>query len=119
MHKTQCEVFRTTKCIGKKWTVAILQEIDVHEDTGFNVLFKRLDKITPKILSQRLKELEEQGIIQKKSSANKNVVRTQYCLTKKGKDLYALVEQIKQWQVQYGGAPADCLERDCATCPLF
>src|SRR3989344_2922502 len=93
-----CGVFQIADLIGKKWTIALLGEIETHNAQGFNVLFHRMGKITPKILTQRLKELESQGLIRKTVDTKSVPLKTAYHLTDKGRELQKILMELKVWQ---------------------
>lgn len=81
--------------LGKRWTGLIL-----HVLLRGPVRFKEIREIVPsmsdKMLSERLKELEEEGIIERKVYPE-IPVRIEYELTEKGKDLRSVVESIEGW----------------------
>ena len=72
--------------LSKKWTMSILITINNFGSLRFNDLLKRVERATAKILSHRLKELEEENLILRKSF-NEIPPRVEYSLTKKGKKL--------------------------------
>src|SRR5271157_5622131 len=57
-----CTVYKTMNIIGKRWTIHILLELHKGEEKEkrFNELKRKLGYITPKILSERLTELEHE-----------------------------------------------------------
>ncbi|MDY1591614.1 MAG: helix-turn-helix domain-containing protein [Methanofastidiosum sp.] len=62
-----CTIYKTLNIMGEKWSLLILLELYRGEtnEKRFNELKRGLKGITPKILSLRLSELEEQGLIKK------------------------------------------------------
>ena len=70
-----CTVNRTVKYLTRKWTLLILLEIYKGADhtRRFSELKDALDGITPKILSERLKELEEENRRLKKMYAEERL----------------------------------------------
>ncbi|MFT8705501.1 winged helix-turn-helix transcriptional regulator [Bifidobacterium aquikefiricola] len=81
--------------IGGKWTFPILCNL-LRGDSRFTEIQHHLDGISPKMLSRRLLELTENGII------TRNVIpelppRVEYRLTAKGKDLRPLFQAIGTW----------------------
>ena|SRR5665213_356750 len=85
--------------IGNKWTALILRDL-----TGgpkrFSELEKSVGNINPRTLSQRLDDLEEQGIITKKSFSEVPP-RIEYTLTTKGHDLLPVLQQMAEWGTKY------------------
>lgn len=85
--------------IGNKWTALILRDLT----TGprrFTELEKSVGGINPRTLSQRLDDLEESGIVTKKSYAEMPP-RCEYKLTEKGHDLIPVLEQMAAWGNKY------------------
>lgn len=85
--------------IGSKWTALILR--DLHGGPKrFGELEKSLNGISPRTLSQRLDDLEQCGILTKKSFAEVPP-RTEYALTPKGSDLVPVLQQMAAWGDKY------------------
>lgn len=85
--------------IGNKWTALILRDL-FNGPQRFSTLEKSVGKINPRTLSQRLDELEKQGIITK-VSFSEVPPRIEYTLTKKGSDLVPVLEQMAAWGEKY------------------
>jgi len=116
---TQCPIFNIADIVGKKWTIVILQEISFNGEKGFNHIFQRIGKISPKVLSLRLKDLEKQELIKKELITQEMPVRTKYNLTKKGKELNDIINTMKRWHAKYDTKFCECSQRECVKCPLF
>ena len=82
--------------LSKKWTISILITINNFGSLRFNDLLKRVERATAKILSHRLKELEEENLILRKSF-NEIPPRVEYSLTKKGKKLTKVLLPLIIW----------------------
>ncbi|MDO8555565.1 MAG: helix-turn-helix domain-containing protein [Nanoarchaeota archaeon] len=113
-----CGVFQVADLIGKKWTIALLGEIVVLGNQGFNALLHRMGKISPKILTERLKELEQQQLIRKTVDTKSVPMKTAYFLTDKGKELQDILMILKQWQKKYH-TELPCGRVTCADCIFF
>jgi DNA-binding HxlR family transcriptional regulator len=85
--------------IGNKWTALILRDLTAGPKR-FGELEKSLAGISPRTLSQRMDDLEEQGIITKQSFAEVPP-RCEYTLTEKGKDLVPILKQMAVWGEKY------------------
>lgn len=85
--------------IGNKWTALILRDL-TSGPKRFGELEKSLLGISPRTLSQRMDDLEEQGIITKKSYAEVPP-RCEYTLTQKGEDLVPILKQMAVWGEKY------------------
>ena len=55
-----CPIETTFKIIGKRWTVLIIREI-LRGNTQFNRFMDNIEGISPKVLTERLRELERLG----------------------------------------------------------
>lgn len=111
-----CAVFKLDNIIGKKWTMVIVQELAINNGMGFNNLLKTMQKISPKVLSKRIQELEKEGIVKKESVGIKGKERTLYKLTKKGKDLNIIFDKIRIWCTE-NKTPLS--SKRCTTCPMY
>jgi DNA-binding HxlR family transcriptional regulator len=82
--------------LSKKWSISIIMTIGNFEKLRFNDLLDRLENAKAKILSLRLKELENSGIIER-FSYNEKPPRVEYSLTKKGKSLLKSLTPLIEW----------------------
>ena len=78
-----CPIETTFRIIGKRWTVLILREI-LRGNTQFNRFMDNIEGISPKVLTERLRELERLGIIMRRI-VSEYTVRVEYSLTDVGK----------------------------------
>jgi DNA-binding HxlR family transcriptional regulator len=78
-----CPIEATFKIIGKKWAVLIVREM-FRGTRQFNRFLENIDGITPKVLSERLRELEKLGIINRRV-VSEYPIRVEYGLTDLGK----------------------------------
>lgn len=85
--------------IGNKWTALILRDL-FEGSRRFCELERSVGNINPRTLSQRLDDLEASGIITRKSFAEVPP-RTEYTLTRKGRDLHPILEQMAAWGNKY------------------
>lgn len=85
--------------IGNKWTALILRDL-FSGPKRFCELEKSVGNINPRTLSQRLDDLEDHGIITRKSFAEVPP-RIEYSLTDKGKDLQPILKQMAVWGTKY------------------
>lgn len=90
-----CSVAKTLKVIGSKWTMMIIHNL-FEGNNRFGSLQRALPGISPKTLSQRLQELENEKIISKKVFAEVPL-HVEYTLTEKGKSLGGIFESLAQW----------------------
>lgn len=88
--------------IGAKWTALILRDL-YGGPKRFGELERSLEGVSPRTLSQRLGDLEDCGIIAKRSFAEVPP-HTEYSLTEKGQDLVPVLQQMAAWGDKYYGS---------------
>lgn len=81
--------------LGKKWT-ALLIRILLNGPKRFSEFKAQLPELSDRLLSERLKELEDAGVLRRVVYDTKPV-RIQYQLTQKGRELEPVVASIQQW----------------------
>lgn len=96
--KTGC-IASAMVIIGSKWTALILRDL-FSGPKRFCELERSVGNINPRTLSQRLNDLEDYGIITKRSFAEVPP-RTEYSLTEKGEDLLPILKQMAAWGKKY------------------
>ncbi|OYT53422.1 MAG: transcriptional regulator [Candidatus Altiarchaeales archaeon ex4484_2] len=101
----KCPVYRAFKSIGKKWTLQIPQEFFVNQGIRrFNQIQNSLHWITPKVISTRLKDMENEDIIERKVYPDNTPVRVEYTLKDKGQDLQEIIQKAseggKKWEIE-------------------
>lgn len=90
-----CSVARALSVVGERWTMLILREAFLgrrHFDE-----FQRGTGIARNILSSRLRDLTENGILERTTAAESEAGRIEYGLTRKGLDLYPVVVALMRW----------------------
>ncbi len=88
-----------TKVLGDKWSPRLLLALS-RETVRFCMLRERVSGITPRMLSKRLTELEQLGIIIKVVYPEVPP-RSEYSLTKKGQDLLPILGAMAKWGEKY------------------
>ena len=96
--KTGC-IASAMEIMGNKWTALILRDLN-NGPSRFNELEMSVSGINPRTLSKRLDDLEDHGIITKKSFAEVPP-HIEYTLTKKGQDLVPILKQMANWGEKY------------------
>ncbi len=94
-----CAVETTLDVIGGRWKVLILKEL-LDDVKRFNQLHRSLHGITQKMLTQQLRELEEDGIIHREVYLQVPP-KVEYSLTDLGKTLKPVLEAMHHWGIQY------------------
>jgi len=94
-YKQFCPVAMAAEILSTRWTIVLLREL-VEGSTKFSDLRKGVPRMSPALLSQRLKDLESSGVIERvKSPAKRGAY--EYVLTEAGRDLRNVVEAIGVW----------------------
>jgi DNA-binding HxlR family transcriptional regulator len=86
---------RASELIGRRWTGAIIYVL-LKTRCRFATLRAAVPGITDRMLSERLQELEEEGLITR-TVVPETPVRVEYALTKKGRELASAVDAIGRW----------------------
>lgn len=97
----KCSIEYTIDVMGAKWKPMILWYLGSAGVHRYGELQKKLSKITHKILAQKLKELETDELIIRKSY-NQIPPRVEYWLSPKGEEIYLILDQMCQWGEKYG-----------------
>lgn len=100
---SNCPFTRAIGTIGNKWKPIIINVIGTR-----TIRFGQLDAIVPnisrKVLTEQLKELEEDGLLER--LAYKEIPpRVEYSLSEKGLAFLPILESIKEWNLKYEIAP--------------
>jgi len=92
----KCEVEGIWHVLGKTWALPVLKNLSTKEATRFNELKRLLAGISSTVLSDRLDELEKEGLISKRIYAEVPL-RVEYSLTKRAKELEAILDHLNNW----------------------
>jgi DNA-binding HxlR family transcriptional regulator len=94
-YKQFCPVAMAAEVLCTRWTMVLLREL-VAGTTRFNDLRRGVPKMSPALLSTRLKELELAGVVERRALAGQKGIY-EYHLTEAGRDLRQVVEVIGFW----------------------
>jgi DNA-binding HxlR family transcriptional regulator len=81
--------------IGKRWTGAIVCAL-TERPMRYGELRKAVPGLSDRLLSQRLRELEEEGLVERRVEAG-TPVRVTYSLTEAGQQLDPVLRELKVW----------------------
>lgn len=95
-----CPVTPVIQMLQGKWKLQIIYELCIQSPMRFGELKKMLKPITNTMLTNALKELEEDGLVHREQY-NEIPPRVEYSLTGKGKDLLPVFYAISQWGMKY------------------
>ena len=94
-NETHCPVTHCMSVIGGKWKPIILHE--VRNKVGrFGALQRAIPKISKQMLTQQLRELESDDILNRKVFAE-IPPRVEYSITKRGQSLLQIIDAMKSW----------------------
>ena len=99
---TFCPAYhRAVELIGRRWTGAILRALlsDVHR---FNDLAAAIPGLSDRMLAERLRELEAEGVVTR-HVIPATPVRVEYTLTGKGRALESVVRAVADWVEAWPG----------------
>ncbi|MFX1256375.1 MAG: winged helix-turn-helix transcriptional regulator [Promethearchaeota archaeon] len=91
-----CPVEGIINVISKKWALVIIGTISNHKKLRFNELMNNIIGISPKTLSDRLKELKEVGLI-KREAFTEIPPRVEYSLTQDGVEIRDAMLPLMEW----------------------
>lgn len=104
---TLCPKFeKAFSILGKKWNGLIIDVLLERSPQRFSELKQQIPMLSDRVLVERLKELEAEGIITKAARCNESS-RLEYFLTDKGLDLQLAMKQIKVWAEKWADTE-DC-----------
>ncbi|GIM28912.1 transcriptional regulator [Clostridium polyendosporum] len=81
--------------LGKRWTGLVIRAL-LSGPKRFSDISEMIPNMSARMLTERFKELEKEGIIQRKVYPE-IPVRIEYLLTEKGKDLKTAMDEIQRW----------------------
>lgn len=94
--------------VGRRWTGAIVRSM-LSGATRFSEILTAVPGLSDRLLSERLKELESEGIVERRVTPS-TPVRIEYSLTYKGRDLATVVRAVADWATAWakeGDAPTE------------
>lgn len=94
-----CPIETTFRIIGKRWTVLIIREM-FRGHKQFNRFMENIEGISPKVLTERLRELEHLGIVRRKI-VYEYPVKIEYSLTDLGKGFEPVLLSAASFSMKY------------------
>lgn len=93
-----CPVAKAMELLDERWTLLVVREL-LRGSAHFNDLRRGVPKMSPALLSKRLKSLTRAGVIERSENAG----RTSYSLTECGQELAGVVDALGTWGVRWIG----------------
>jgi DNA-binding HxlR family transcriptional regulator len=99
--RSRCPVACTLDLIGDRWTLLVVRDI-VRGKRRFADFLASSERIPTNILANRLKRLQEAGIVVARRYSERPP-RMEYELTPKGEDLRPVVREMVAWGIRHAG----------------
>jgi DNA-binding HxlR family transcriptional regulator len=96
MKNDRCVPIEIIQMLSRKWGLLILSLLVRSKSLRYTELNHRLNGISPKTLTERLRELEKEGIVTREMFSE-IPPRVEYSLTKKGNELAISLEHVLRW----------------------
>lgn len=96
LNRSICPITNSLDLIGDKWTLLVIRDMLYLNKKTFNEFLDSPEGIATNILTERLKRLEDFGIISKKPYTS-SPLRYQYTLTPRGRDLNGVLKELIRW----------------------
>lgn len=105
-----CPIARALEIVGDRWTLLIVRDL-LTGTCHFNALERGLPGISRALLADRLRRLQETGVIEKRLKA-KGRRTTEYVLTPAGQELQAVMQALLTWGARWSFGEPDPDELD-------
>ncbi len=96
----ECPVATTVRLIGNKWKLLIIRNLIFNDKQRFTDFLKSISGISKKVLTDDLRALEDNGLIERKVFAEVPP-RVEYSLTALGKTLKPILDAMSVWGTDY------------------
>jgi DNA-binding HxlR family transcriptional regulator len=97
-----CSAARAIEVVGERWSLLIVRDL-LAGPRRFSDLLNSVGAITPKLLTQRLRDLEERGVVERDDEPGRREVW--YSLTPAGVALRPVVRELMVWGIDYAEPP--------------
>jgi DNA-binding HxlR family transcriptional regulator len=91
-----CPVAKAMELLDERWTMLVVREL-LEGSRQFNALRRGLPRMSPALLSTRLRTLARAGVVERYQDGN----RISYTLTPAGRELRPIVEALGQWGIRW------------------
>ena len=110
-----CPLEGIMNVISRKWAILVINAIGTYGRLRFNRLMEELHGISPKTLSDRLKELQAEGLIEREFFAE-IPPRVEYSLTKEGAELRESIMPLLKWTIKMNITSGHAVNCQCEEC---
>ncbi len=91
-----CTIVNVWEVLGRRWSLHIIKNLSTKEVIRFNELKRSLAGISSTVLSERLLELEREGLVTKKIYPEVPP-RVEYSMTPQAKELEVIIKELARW----------------------
>lgn len=114
-----CAVAKALDVVGDRWTLLIVRELLIRGSCRYTDLRDGLPGIATNLLADRLRELEEAGVL-RREAAPPPIATTLFQLTARGRELRRVVEELAEWGTSrlIGSAIGDVFRSHWLVLPL-
>ena len=91
-----CEIANIWEVLGRRWTLLILKNFCIKEVIRFNELKRSLSGISSTVLSDRLLDLEREGLLSKKIYPE-IPPKVEYRMTPQARELESIINELRKW----------------------
>lgn len=95
-----CPLEGVIDVVSRKWALQIIAIIGNDTNPRYNVILQKLGNVSPKIVADRLKELEKWGLVKRKAFAE-IPPRVEYSLTENGEEFRSAIIPLMRWASKY------------------
>jgi DNA-binding HxlR family transcriptional regulator len=93
-----CEHYQAViELIGRRWVGSILRALMSHGSLRFNELLALIPGISDRLLTERLRDLCREGLVERAPAPGLSAIAVQYRLTEAGRDLEGVVRSVSAW----------------------
>jgi DNA-binding HxlR family transcriptional regulator len=106
-----CPVAKSLELVGERWTLLIVRDL-LRGPRRFQDLLESLTGIAPNVLSERLKLMEQHGLVERRFYSE-HPPRAEYLLSGKGQDLGVVVSALASWGSRYTESATRYVHAEC------
>ncbi len=97
--RSVCPIANTLDILGDRWTLLVIRDL-LKGKRRYVEFSASPERIATNLLSERLKRLEQQGIVESRLYST-HPPRSEYHLTPKGEDLRPVVSSLRRWGLRH------------------
>jgi DNA-binding HxlR family transcriptional regulator len=98
--RSLCPIAGALDILGDTWTLLVLRDLLFYDKHRFAAFLESPEKISTNILAERLKRLENGGVIERRRYQD-HPPRDEYYLTARGHDLLPVLRELTKWGKQH------------------